>query len=80
MTDDWKKLVPNCFGCVDGVFAMHQIEKNYARELRKECKKNNIALEEIFNECECYLQSQNATPEHIGKQMKEIRKYFSSLS
>jgi septal ring factor EnvC (AmiA/AmiB activator) len=80
MSDEWKKIVPKCFGCVDGIFAMHQVDKNYASKLRSERKKNNISLDELVAECESYLQRKAKNPEHIAEQIKKIRKSFASLA
>jgi len=84
-SDDWKSLVPGCFGNADGKFAIHVCDLLRASELLYACIKSCVALTDVISEGESYLREkygdqstdQKALENHINAQKIRMEKLFS---
>lgn len=69
----WKTLIPGCFGNNDLVFATHPNDQDRAKAMFHIAMVSHATLNDIISEVKVYLESQNASPQHIEKQIKCIK-------
>lgn len=70
------KKVRACFGIVDLKFALHQIEKNKAKELKRFVKSAMLNIQDVTQLAYGFLASKKCSQEHIDKEMGKWNKYF----
>jgi hypothetical protein len=77
-------MLPSCFGCADGRFAVHPCEEQRAFELLQVIRDNSIFLDDVLIAAENFLKmkfSANVTDHKyfdafVDEQLAEIRKKF----
>lgn len=73
-----KTLVSCCFGDMDALFALHPSEKNYANQLKKKIKKDEVTLSEARQTALEHLEQERCSPAHIDEQLNCWDKFFRS--
>jgi hypothetical protein len=74
-----KTKISGCFGSVDFEFAMHQLDKNRAKELRAFALTNKITPDEVAKIANDFLVEKGCTTKHIINQISEVKKFFGKL-
>ena len=72
----WESHVPGCFGGSDHVFAGHPAEEKRAKDLRKVCSEQHIAMEDVDKAIEHFLKSKKVSDAHIQEQVERARKFL----
>ncbi len=72
---DWTQKIPGCFGSDDLNFAGHPCDAERAFDLLKECRDQNVGLQELENAVRQFLASKTANKQHIADQIKRIREH-----
>lgn len=73
-----RKKIGTCFGMVDGLFALHQLDEDNAKAHRKLAYEKKITLQEIQEIILYYLYTKGYSQEHIKKQYEKATKFFST--
>lgn len=72
----WESHIPGCFGGSDHVFAGHPAEEKRAKELRKVCTEQKIAVEDVISAIEHFLKTKKATEAQIQEQVERAKKFL----
>lgn len=79
MQEDWKKLIPGCFGNNDHIFALHPCDKERAKKMLHLAIYYGYDLEHIIPEIKFFLVSIDEAQEHINIQIKKALLLYDQL-
>lgn len=72
----WESHVPGCFGSSDHIFAGHPAEEKRAKELRKVCSEQRIAMADVARAIEHFLKSKKVGDARIQEQVERAGKFL----
>ncbi len=72
----WEAHLPGCFGSSDHVFAGHTSEEKHAKDLRKICAEQKIAMEDVEKEITKFLKSKKVSDAKIAEQIDRAKKFL----
>jgi hypothetical protein len=76
-SQEWKALIPSCFGIADLRFARHPLDEARAKSIIKQAKQSGSNCEEIMEAIKAFLESEGASNAHIKDELKYARRLVS---
>lgn len=73
---DWISLIGGGFAFVEAPFAVHSLDKDRAREYRKQAKAASLTWEDVQGHLTAYLDGKSISDAGRAQQMEWARKFF----